>query len=236
MALGHEAKTPVLSLRRVTRTYGEGMATVHALRDVDLDIAPGEFVAVTGPSGSGKSSVMSILGCLDLPTSGDYLIEGIAVQGLSKNVLAVLRNQRFGFVFQAFNLLQRTSAVDNVALPLVYAGVGRSERRARAREALERVGLGDRASATPNQLSGGEQQRVAIARAIINDPEILLADEPTGNLDSKKGEEIMELLARLNGERQITVLMVTHDPRCAAYAPRQIRFLDGRIAADEVRA
>jgi putative ABC transport system ATP-binding protein len=236
MALGTEARAAILSLRGVTRTYGEGLATVHALRDVNLDIALGEFVAVTGPSGSGKSSVMSILGCLDLPTSGEYLIEGIAVQGLSKNVLAVLRNQRFGFVFQAFNLLQRTSALDNVALPLVYAGVSRGERRARARAALERVGLGERAFATPNQLSGGEQQRVAIARAIINDPEILLADEPTGNLDSKKGEEIMELLARLNRERQITVLMVTHDARCAAYAPRQIRFLDGRIAADEVRA
>jgi putative ABC transport system ATP-binding protein len=236
MALGLEAKVPILSLRHVTRIYGEGAATVHALREVDLDIAPGEFVAVTGPSGSGKSSVMSILGCLDLPSSGDYFIEGIAVQGLSKNVLAVLRNQRFGFVFQSFNLLQRTSALDNVALPLVYAGLSRSQRRARARAALERVGLGDRALATPSQLSGGEQQRVAIARAIINDPEILLADEPTGNLDSKKGEEIMELLSQLNRERGITVLMVTHDPRCAAYAPRQVRFLDGRIAADEARA
>jgi putative ABC transport system ATP-binding protein len=213
---------PVLQLRGVTKLYGHGPSTVRALDGVDMDVARGEFVAITGPSGSGKSTVMSILGCLELPTSGEYSIEGVPVQGLSNDVLSALRNRRFGFVFQSFNLLSRTSAVENVGLPLVYAGTSRPER----------IGLADRCEARPNELSGGQQQRVAIARALVNDPEILLADEPTGNLDSKRGQEIMELLTRLNTESGITVLIVTHDPRCAAYAAREVQFLDGHIAHD----
>jgi putative ABC transport system ATP-binding protein len=227
---------PLLSLRSAVKIYGEGEAAVHALDGVDLDIEAGEFVAITGPSGSGKSTVMSILGCLDLPTDGEYLIEGIPVQDLAPDVLAALRNARFGFVFQQFNLLSRTSALENVAMPLVYAGVSARERSRRAREALATVGLAGREDARSNQLSGGQQQRVAIARAIVNEPEIILADEPTGNLDSKMGIEIMELLTKLNRERGITVLMVTHDAACAAYAPRQVRFRDGRIVADQREA
>jgi putative ABC transport system ATP-binding protein len=226
-------RAALMSLRSVVKVYGEGDAAVHALDAVDLDIEPGEFVAITGPSGSGKSTAMSILGCLDLPTEGTYLIEGITVQDLAPDVLAALRNSRFGFVFQQFNLLTRTSALENVAMPLVYARVSARERQRRARDALAAVGLADREDARSNQLSGGQQQRVAIARAIVNDPEIVLADEPTGNLDSKMGEEIMQLLTGLNRDRGITVLMVTHDPVCAAYARRQVRFLDGRIVADE---
>lgn len=224
---------PLLSLRSVVKLYGEGEATVRALDDIDLDIQSGEFLAITGPSGSGKSTAMSILGCLDVPTNGEYVMEGIRVQDLEPDVLAVLRNTRFGFVFQQFNLLSRTSALENVAMPLVYAGVGAKERARRAREALAAVGLAGREDARSNQLSGGQQQRVAIARSIVNDPEILLADEPTGNLDSKTGTEIMQLIQKLNTERGITVLMVTHDASCAAYAPRQVRFRDGRIVGDE---
>ncbi len=223
----------LLSLRAAVKVYGEGDAAVRALDGVDLDVQPGEFAAITGPSGSGKSTAMSILGCLDLPTDGEYLIEGVPVQDLAPDVLAALRNSRFGFVFQQFNLLARTSALENVAMPLVYAGVSARERARRARAALTAVGLAGREDARPNQLSGGQQQRVALARAIVNDPEVLLADEPTGNLDSKMGGEIMQLLRALNVDRGITVLMVTHDAACAAYAPRQIRFHDGRIVADE---
>ena len=227
------AGAPLLSLRGVSKIYGEESAIVHALDGVDLDIASGEFVAITGPSGSGKSTTLSILGCLDLPTAGEYRIEGVPVQDLRPDVLAALRNSRFGFIFQTFNLLARTSALENVALPLVYAGAASRERERRAREALAAVGLAGREDARPNQLSGGQQQRVAIARAIINNPEVILADEPTGNLDSKMGAEIMRLITYLNQDRGITVLIVTHDPACAAYAPRHVVFRDGRILADE---
>jgi putative ABC transport system ATP-binding protein len=220
---------PLLSFRGVTRIYGEGEATVRALDGVDLDIRPGEFVAITGASGSGKSTAVSILGCLELPTAGEYRIEGTPVQDLVPDVLAALRNAKFGFVFQSYNLLPRTSAVDNVALPLIYAGVGRAERVARARQALGQVGLAGREEARPNQLSGGQQQRVAIARALINRPEVIIADEPTGNLDSRTGAEIMELLLALNQAQGMTVVMVTHDPVSAARARRQVVFKDGHI-------
>ena len=227
---------PLLALRAVTKVYGQGDATVRALAGIDLAIHAGEFVAITGPSGSGKSTAMSILGCLDLPTAGAYAIEGIPVQDLEPDVLAALRSSRFGFVFQQFNLLSRTSALENVAMPLVYAGVSKRERHQRALQALAAVGLAGRESARPNQLSGGQQQRVAIARAIVNEPGVILADEPTGNLDSAMGVEIMQLLTKLNQDRGITVLMVTHDPTSAAYATRQVRFRDGCIVADERKA
>jgi putative ABC transport system ATP-binding protein len=226
---------PLLSLRGITKTFGEGPATVHALRGVDLDIYPGEFVAILGTSGSGKSTAMNILGCLDVPTTGEYLIEGVAVQGLSADVLAALRNARLGFVFQGFNLLPRTSALDNVELPLVYGGVPARERRRRAREALAAVGLQGREAAHGNQLSGGQQQRVAMARALVNEPEVILADEPTGNLDSKTSAEIMGILSELNRERGITIVMVTHDHDVAAYARRHVFFRDGRIESDHPR-
>ncbi len=229
-----EPPAALLSLRDVTKIYGESDAAVRALDGVNLDIHSGEFVAITGASGSGKSTVMSILGCLELPTEGEYRMEGIPVQELSSDVLAALRNTRFGFVFQQFNLLSRTSALENVAMPLVYAGVGARERTARAKQALAQVGLAGREAARTNQLSGGQQQRVAMARAIVNDPEILLADEPTGNLDSKMGAEIMRLITELN-RSGITVLIVTHDASCAAYARRQIVFSDGRIVSDVQR-
>ena len=229
------ASAPLLCLSGVSKVYGEQLAAVQALDGIELAVEPGEFVAITGPSGSGKSTAMSILGLLELPNEGEYLIEGVPVQHLSRDVLAALRNSRFGFVFQTFNLLPRTSALENVELPLEYAGMAARERNRRARAALAAVGLAGREDARPNQLSGGEQQRVALARAIVNDPEVLLADEPTGNLDSKMGAEIMQLLTRLNRERGITVLMVTHDANCAAYARRQVVFRDGRIVSDSGR-
>ena len=230
-------RAPLLRFNQVRRHYGEGDATVRALDGVDLSIDTSEFVAITGASGSGKSTAVSILGCLDLPTAGEYLIEGHPVQSLSGDVLAALRNAKFGFIFQSYNLLARTSALDNVALPLIYAGVGTLEREARAYAALAAVGLAGREDARPNQLSGGQQQRVAIARALINDPEVILADEPTGNLDSKTSDEIMQLISSLNQARGITVIMVTHDPKSASWAKRRIVFRDGLIASDtQVRA
>ncbi len=226
----------LLAFRGVTRAYGEGEGRVNALAGVDLEIRKGEFVAITGASGSGKSTALSILGCLELPSGGEYLIEGHAVQSLSANVLAALRNAKFGFVFQSYNLLNRTSALDNVALPLIYAGMNSAQRKKLALEALAAVGLSERASATPSQMSGGQQQRVAIARALVNQPEVILADEPTGNLDSKMGAEIMQLIASLNEARDITVVMVTHDAKSAAYARRRLVFTDGLIETDTRQA
>jgi putative ABC transport system ATP-binding protein len=226
---------PLLELRDVTRVYGEGSARVEALRGVHLCVARNEFVAVMGASGSGKSTAMNILGCLDVPTSGSYLIEGVAVEGLPADVLAKLRNTRFGFVFQGFNLLPRTSAQDNALLPLIYAGVPARERARRARAALASVGLSGREHARPSQLSGGQQQRVAIARALVNRPSVLLADEPTGNLDTVTSREIMELLTTLHRDG-LTIVMVTHENDIARYAARVVTFSDGRIVTDERRA
>ena len=227
------APAPLLSLRGVTKVFGSGDAAFVALRGVDLDIHAGEFVAILGASGSGKSTCMNILGCLDTPTAGQYLIEGTPVEALPDDVLARLRNELFGFVFQGFNLLPRTSARENVELPLVYAGLPARERAARACESLAAVGLTGRERATPNQLSGGQQQRVAIARALVGRPLIVLADEPTGNLDSRTGAEILDLLVRLNREHGLTIIMVTHDREIAARAPRHVVFRDGAIVTDE---
>ncbi|MBI5718964.1 MAG: ABC transporter ATP-binding protein [Burkholderiales bacterium] len=222
----------LIELRSVTKTYGEGSAAVQALRGVHLAIGEGEFVAVMGPSGSGKSTAMNILGCLDVPTTGAYLFRGVPVQRLSRDQRALLRRRHFGFVFQGFNLLPRTSAQENVELPLLYRGEGVAARHAAARAALAAVGLEGREHHTPAELSGGQQQRVAIARALVTQPTVLLADEPTGNLDTQRGREIMDLLAALNHERGITVLMVTHEPDMAAYARRVVRFVDGVVASD----
>ncbi len=226
--------TPVISVHDITKTYVVGEVEVRALRGVSVEIQPGEFVAVTGPSGSGKSTFMHILGCLDRPTSGTYLLEGRDVAKQTKDDLAFVRNQKIGFVFQGFNLLSRTSALDNVELPLLYHGrlVRKAERHGRAMRALGWVGLEDRAHHHPNQLSGGQQQRVAIARALINDPPILLADEPTGNLDSRTSIEVMGIFQRLNIERGITILLITHELDIAQYATRLIGFRDGRLVFD----
>ena len=229
------SEAPLIRLRGVTRVYGEGQAMVRALAGVDLDIEAGEFVAVMGPSGSGKSTVMNVLGCLDTPSAGEYLFRGVHVERLSRDQRARLRRRHLGFVFQGFNLLARTSAIENVELPLLYRGEPAAKRHAAAREALRSVGLDGREGHTPGELSGGQQQRVAIARAIVTQPTVLLADEPTGNLDTQRSREIMELLSVLNRERGITVLMVTHEPDMAEYARRTVRFVDGLIAEDTCR-
>lgn len=229
------AGLPLIRLRGITRTYGEGQAMVQALRGVDLDIRRGEFVAIMGPSGSGKSTCMNLLGCLDSPTTGEYRFDGLPVHTMTRNERALLRRSQLGFVFQGFNLLPRTSAQENVELPLLYRGEAAARRHAAAREALAAVGLAGREKHTPAELSGGQQQRVAIARALVTHPTVLLADEPTGNLDSQRGREIMALLSALNRERGITILMVTHEADMAAYAHRIVRFVDGVIASDESR-
>ena len=229
-------EAPLVSFSGVTRFYGEGGGQVRALAGVDLTIGRGEFIAIMGPSGSGKSTAMNIIGCLDRPTGGIFRLLGVEVNHLTQDQRALLRRNFIGFVFQGFNLLNRTTAIENVELPLIYRGMGRHERRERAIEALHLVGLSGREHHTPGELSGGQQQRVAIARAIVTDPLLLLADEPTGNLDSQRSEEIMDLIARLNEERGITVVMVTHEPDMAAHAHRIIRFVDGHIASDEQKA
>ena len=223
---------PLIALSGITKTYGQGAAAFQALKGVDLTIEAGEFVAIMGPSGSGKSTAMNILGCLDTPTSGSYLFQGLAVERLDRKQRALLRRHCLGFVFQGFNLLARTSALENVELPLIYRGVPTAERHAAAREALARVGLAGREKNTPGELSGGQQQRVAIARAIVTEPTVLRADEPTGNLDTRTSEEIMELITGLNHDQGITVLMVTHEPDMAAHARRMVRFVDGRVESD----
>jgi len=235
MAARHKAKIPranLIELRNVTKLYGRGEAQVRALDGINLRIGKSEFVAVMGPSGSGKSTAMNIIGCLDQPTSGSYLFKGVEVGRLDRTQSALLRRNYLGFVFQGFNLLARTTAVENVELPLIYRGMGFEERRALAMDALDRVGLKARAAHTPGELSGGQQQRVAIARAIVTEPAVLLADEPTGNVDTKTSHEIMDLLVGLNREQKITILMVTHEPDMAEYAGRLVHFLDGRIESD----
>lgn len=224
---------PVIVLEGVEKVYRMGRVEIPALRGVSLTIERGEFVAVMGPSGSGKSTLMNIMGCLDRPTRGRYWLEGREVSRLSEDELAVVRNRRIGFVFQNFNLLPRATALQNVELPLLYNGVGWRERRERARRMLEEVGLGDRLGHRPSELSGGQQQRVAIARALVNDPAMILADEPTGNLDSRTGREILALFQRLNREQGITLVVVTHDLFVARHAMRIVRLQDGVVVADE---
>ncbi|HEY5908289.1 MAG TPA: ABC transporter ATP-binding protein [Vicinamibacteria bacterium] len=228
------ADTPVIRLEELKKSYVLGDVTVHALRGVNLTLDRGEFVSIVGASGSGKSTLMNILGLLDRPTSGRYFLEGEDVSGFDKDRRAVLRNRKIGFVFQNFNLLARTSALENVELPLVYNGRSHpvAERHQKAQSLLDAVGLGARAHHTPNQLSGGQQQRVAIARALVNDPEIVLADEPTGNLDSRTSIEIMDILQRLNRERALTVIVITHEHDIAEYGTRTVNVRDGRITSD----
>jgi len=227
-----DPNTPTIRLEGVHKTYNLGEVQVQALRGVSLEIYPGEFVAVMGASGSGKSTLMNILGCLDRPTRGKYFLDGTDVSSFTKRQLAKIRNTKIGFVFQQFNLLSRTSALENVELPTIYAGISLTERGARARQALERVGLADRAEHFPSQLSGGQQQRVAIARALVNSPSLLLADEPTGNLDSRTSIEIMDIFQRLNEDHGLTVIIVTHEPDIARYVKRALEFRDGRMLRD----
>jgi putative ABC transport system ATP-binding protein len=223
----------VIQVEQLVKTYSSGTNEVHALRSIDLGVAPGEFVAIMGTSGSGKSTLMNILGCLDTPTDGAYLLDGVRVDGLDKNALAAIRNQKIGFVFQGFNLLPRTSAVENVELPMLYDRSGRNrDTHALAAKALERVGLGDRLDHQPSELSGGQQQRVAIARALVTEPALILADEPTGNLDTQTSIEVMALFQELN-EQGITIILVTHEPDIAVYAKRIVEVRDGRIRRDE---
>ena len=226
---------PLIELRGLTKTYGTGDAAFQALKGIDLSICRGEFVAIMGPSGSGKSTLMNVLGCLDTPTAGTYRYQGIAVEGLDANERSLLRRYALGFVFQGFNLLARTSSLDNVELPLLYRGVPRRERHEKAVAALTSVGLPTKLDSTPAELSGGQQQRVAIARAIVTEPSTLFADEPTGNLDSVTTGEVMELLTRLNRDRGITVLVVTHDDHVATYARRTVLIKDGLVESDLVR-
>jgi putative ABC transport system ATP-binding protein len=230
--------TPLIEVRDLVKTYQVGEMPVRALRGVDIDVAEGEFVAVVGPSGSGKSTFMHILGCLDTPTSGTYTLSGRDVSRLDDDALSAIRNGQIGFVFQGFNLLARTSALENVELPLLYGPtrVSAADRRQRALGALEAVGLSDRAHHHPNQLSGGQQQRVAIARALMNNPSILFADEPTGNLDSRTSVEVMEIFQRLNRDRGITIVLITHEPQIAEYGSRIVSFKDGLILSDESNA
>ena len=224
--------SPLIRLRGIEKIYGQGQAAFHALRGIDLDVDEGDFIAVMGPSGSGKSTAMNLIGCLDVPSAGQYLFDGVHVERLDRDQRARLRRRHLGFVFQGFNLLARTTAQENVELPLLYRGESVADRHRNAREALAAVGLAGWETHTPAELSGGQQQRVAIARAIVSKPTVLLADEPTGNLDTARSREIMELLTGLNRERGITVLMVTHEPDMAVYARRTVRFVDGRVDSD----
>ena len=222
----------LIEFKQVSKIYGQGEAAIRALDRVDLSIREHEFVAIMGPSGSGKSTAMNILGCLDVPTDGDYIFQGVSTQGFDRSQLTLLRRHMLGFVFQGFNLLPRTSALENVELPLIYRGMHASERHRKAKEALGLVGLSGREHHKTQELSGGQQQRVAIARAIVTEPSLLLADEPTGNLDTKTSVEIMDLMTRLNREQGITIVMVTHEPDIAAYTQRLLRFIDGKLATE----